>query len=124
GPQVAPDRLDRGGVLALDPRDDAFLETGGNRLHSGAEQKQISHAGDAARRLDLADQDIAVRAERMALEPGIIGPGHAQHRHSDIANGHVWAGHGCGSLLALSCSPDLGRRKSTTEGAANPAPFF
>jgi hypothetical protein len=91
-PQIAPDRFDRGGVLALDARDDAFLETGRDRFHARPEQEQIAHPGDATLGFDLADQNVALGAERVALEPGIVGPGHAQHRHTDVANGHVGVG--------------------------------
>ena len=118
-PQIAPDRLDRGGVLALHARDDALVETGRDRLHAGAEHEQITHAGDATGGFDLANENVARRAQRMALEPGVVGPGQAQHRHAHVANRHIGAG---GSHRAFplswpgSCSPDLGQGKSTTDG--------
>jgi hypothetical protein len=115
GPQVAPDRFDRGSVLALDARDDALFQTGGDRFHAGAKQKQIAHAADATRRLDVADQDIARLTERVALEPGIVGrPGQAQRCHANVANGHVGVGHcsvSSGAFFgAFFCWPMISRR--------------
>jgi hypothetical protein len=37
----------------------------------------------------------------VALEPWIVGPGHAQHRYANIANGHVGDGHLRASLVGL-----------------------
>src|SRR5262249_58229721 len=97
----------------------ALSETGGDRLYAGAEQEQIAHAGDAARRLDLADQDVALRAQGIALEPGIVGPGHAQLCHADVANGHVGIGHRRGSLGPSW--PDQAEGSQPQKEAANPA---
>ena len=92
-PEVLPDRLDGGRVLALHARDDHLLDEGRDRLQAGAEVKQVAHAGDAARGLDIDDENAAVRPERVALDPLRVGPGHAQDRHAHVADGHVgnWA---------------------------------
>ena len=88
-PQIAPDRLDGGRVLADDARDHALVEEGRDGFEAGAEVKQIAHAGDAAGGLDIDDENAAIGPERMALDPFGIGPGHAQDRHAHVADGHV-----------------------------------
>ena len=77
----------------------------------GRNSEQIAHAGDAAGGLDVDDEDVARRPERMALEPRIVGPGHAQHRHAHVADGHV------GIVIGVSCLIFDARREGDYSGA-------
>src|SRR5207302_7425292 len=65
---------------------------------------QIPHADDAAFGLDLEHEQVAHRAERVPLEPRVVGPRHAQQRRAHGGDGHV--GHGRGpSLLRRKLIP-------------------
>ena len=92
-PEVLPDRFDGGRVLALHARDDHLLDEGRDRLEAGPKVKQVAHAGDAAGRFDIDDEDAAIRPECVALDPLRVGPGHAQDRHAHVADGHVGTSH-------------------------------
>ena len=98
--QILPDLLHRARVLADDARDDDLFQAGDDRFDARPEQKQITHAGDAAFGLDVDHQEIAGVAEGMALEPRRLGPRHPQHGGVDGGDGQV--GNICHDSTTLS----------------------
>ena len=58
-PQILPDRLDRGRVLAQDARDNRFLQTRGDRLHRRLEKEEVTHPGDPVGGLEIEHQEVA-----------------------------------------------------------------
>ena len=88
-PEIVPDALDRGGVLADHVRQDGLLQRRDDGLQARPEREQVAHADDAALGLDLEHQEIARVAEGVALEPRRVRPRHAQHGGADGLDGHV-----------------------------------
>src|ERR1051326_1621793 len=68
-PQVTPDRLDCGRVLADHARNECVFQARRDGPRGRRERMQIPHADDVALGLDLEDEQVAHGAERVPFEP-------------------------------------------------------
>ncbi len=88
-PELAPDRLDRGGVAPLEQRHHRLLEAHRDGAQRRRQHVEIAHAGDAACGLDLDHQDVARRRHLGLGEMRRVDPGHAERRHAHVCYRHV-----------------------------------
>ncbi len=105
-PQVAPDRLDGGRVLAEHARRQRLVDAGGDGAqHRGGQQVEVAHADDPACRLHFQHQQIAMGGKLAGGEHRVVGPRHPGEGHAQLADGHV--GHG-GSPIRRRSPPQHG----------------